>query len=119
MLFATQKAPKSTRSVPSRKGHRRKAEKGFNLFCARLLFVCAVQRFEKPRSFPERERVVTFCVVQKVTKKHTGLRPATSIQSSVEEDFSRVFRRHVSKPVFRTKRRRKGFESVRGSGVTA
>ena len=28
------------------------------------------------------ERIVTFCVVQKVTKKHTGLRPATSIQSS-------------------------------------
>ena len=25
-------------------------------------------------------RVVTFCVVQKVTKKHAGLRPATSIQ---------------------------------------
>ena len=32
--------------------------------------MCAVPRFEKPRSFPERERVVTFCVVQKVTKKH-------------------------------------------------
>ena len=28
----------------------------------------------------EGERVVTFCIVQKVTKKHTGLRPATSIQ---------------------------------------
>ena len=27
-------------------------------------------------------RLVTFCVVQKVTKKHAGLRPATSIQSS-------------------------------------
>ena len=27
-------------------------------------------------------RIVTFCIVQKVTKKHTGLRPATSIQSS-------------------------------------
>ena len=54
--------------------------KGFNLFCARLLFVCAVPRFEKPRSFPERKRVVTFCIVQKVTKKHAGLRPATSIQ---------------------------------------
>ncbi len=25
-------------------------------------------------------RVVTFCIVQKVTKKHAGLRPATSIQ---------------------------------------
>ena len=102
----------------------------------------------------EGERLVTFCVVQKVTKKHartckklpvasfcasetaeTGriangreqgdhvsrrrLRPATSIQSSVGEDFSKTFRRHESKPVFRTKRRRKGFESVRRSGVTA
>ncbi len=28
----------------------------------------------------EGERVVTFCIVQKVTKKHAGLRPATSIQ---------------------------------------
>ena len=37
-------------------------------------------RFGKPRKFPERERVVTFCIVQKVTKKHAGLRPATSIQ---------------------------------------
>ena len=27
-------------------------------------------------------RIVTFCIVQKVTKKHTGLRPATSIQIS-------------------------------------
>ena len=31
MLFATQKAPKSTRSVLSRKGHRRKAEKFFSI----------------------------------------------------------------------------------------
>ena len=37
-------------------------------------------RFGKPRKFPERERVVTFCIVKKVTKKHAGLRPATSIQ---------------------------------------
>ena len=135
MLFATQKASKSTRSVLSRKGHRRKAEKGFNLFCARLLFVCAIPRFEKPRSFPERERVVTFCVVQKVTKKHartckklpvasfcasetaeTGriangreqgdhvsrsrLRPATSIQSSAGEDFSKAFRQHKRNRLF-------------------
>ena len=36
---------------------------------------------------PERERIVTFCVVQKVTKKHAGLRPATSIQSSAGNTF--------------------------------
>ena len=52
--------------------------------------------------------------MQKVTKKHTGLRPATSIQSSAGEDFSKVFRRHEPKPVYRTKRRRKGFESSPG-----
>ena len=42
-----------------------------------------------------------------------------TIQSSVKEDFSKVFRRHEPKPAFRTRRRRKGFESVRRSGVTA
>ena len=51
-LFAVcKKELKSTRSVPSRQGYRRKAEKGFNLFCARLLFVCADSRFTKPRNF--------------------------------------------------------------------
>ena len=81
-----------------------RAAKGFNLVCARLLFVCAVPRFAKPRSFLKKVlivavrkchcgglnrglrnldapykgiRVVTFCVVQKVTKKHTGRSPAT------------------------------------------
>ena len=49
---------------------------------AKLLFGWADSRFAKPRKFPKRERIVTFCIVQKVTKKHTGLRPATSIQSS-------------------------------------
>ena len=32
-------------------------------------------------------RLVTFCVVQKVTQKHAGLRPATSIQSSAGNTF--------------------------------
>ena len=57
--------------------------KGFNLFCAKGLFGCADSRFAEPRYSLQRERVVTFCVVQKVTKKHAGLRPATSIQISV------------------------------------
>ena len=88
-------------------GGRRKAAKGFNWICAKLLSLCAASRFGKPRSSLEKVlivavrscgcdalirglqnlgapckgvRVVTFCVVQKVTKKHTGLRPATSIQ---------------------------------------
>ena len=117
--------------------------------------MCTDSRFTKPRISLRGVRVVTFCVVQKVTKKHvlgrakscqwqvfvrrrppkqgelrtdvskatmfqgvdSVLRPA--IQSSIEVDFSRVFRRHEPKPVFRAKRRRKGFESVRRSGVTA
>ena len=54
--------------------------KGFNCCGAKLPLRCADSRFAKPRKFPERERVVTFCIVQKVTKKHAGLRPATSIQ---------------------------------------
>ena len=49
-LFAVcKKELKSTRSVPSRQGYRRKAEKGFYLFCAGLLFVCAASRFAEPR----------------------------------------------------------------------
>ena len=47
------------------------------------------------------------------------LRPATSIQSSVGENFNGIFRQHEPNPAFRTKQRRKGFESVQGSGVTA
>ena len=42
--------------------------------------MCADSRFAEPRYSLQGERVVTFCIVQKVTKKHAGLRPATSIQ---------------------------------------
>ena len=52
-----------------------------------VLFVCADSRFVKPRCSLQRERFVTFCIVQKVTKKHTGLRPATSIQSFAGNTF--------------------------------
>ena len=136
----------ATRIMPPRAAKKPRSGKGFNWVCAKFLFGCAdsrfgkprislwegfnfvrakpplrraESRFGKPRCSLQRERVVTFCVVQKVTKKHAGLRPATSIQSSAGEDFSKVFRQHESNPFFRTKRRRKGFESVRGSGVTA
>ena len=81
-----------------RRGGRRKAAKGFHWICVKLLSLCAASRFGKPRSFFEkvlivavrrchcgvlirglrnletscdRVRVVTFCVVQKVTKQHT------------------------------------------------
>ena len=128
---AAKRRRKSTRSVPSRQGHRRKAKTGFNwivrncLLCAlirglqnleasfikgfnccgaKLRLRCANSRFAEPRSFLKKVlivavrsysysvliqglrnletscegiRVVTFCIVQKVTKKHAGLRPAT------------------------------------------
>ena len=78
--------------------------KGFNCCGAKLRLRCADSRFAKPRSFLKKVlivavrrchcgalirglqnlgascdgvRVVTFCVVQKVTKKHTGRSPAT------------------------------------------
>ena len=83
------------------------AAEGFNFIYAKVYCLCAASRFGKPRSFLKKvlivavrscgcgvlvrglqnletpckgERIVTFCIVQKVTKKHAGLRPATSIQ---------------------------------------
>ena len=66
--------------MPARQGLCRKAAEGFKFVSAQLLFLCATLRFAEPRSSLQGERVVTFCIVQKVTKKHAGLRPATSIQ---------------------------------------
>ena len=48
------------------------------------------ERFASLNTSCEGERIVTFCVVQKVTKKHAGLRPATSIQSSAGSNFAKV-----------------------------
>ena len=62
--------------------------KGFNCCSAKLPLRSAESRLAKPRYSLQRERIVTFCVVQKVTKKHAGLRPATSIQSSAESEFA-------------------------------
>ena len=59
---------------------KRKVSKGFNFVSAKPPLRRAESRFAKPRCSLQRERIVTFCVVQKVTKKHAGLRPATSIQ---------------------------------------
>ena len=98
-------------------------KKGFNFVCAKLLFGCAESRFVEPRSSLRGSTDWYFLRRAKSTAKtRRGLRPSGlpgTIQSSIEEAFSRAFRRHEPKPVFRTRRRRKGFESVRGSGVTA
>ncbi len=87
--------------------------KGFNWFVQSFRLYALIRGLQNLGTPCEGERIVTFCGVQKVTKKHAGLRPATSIQSSIEKNFSKIFRRHEPNPVFRTKRRRKGFESVR------
>ena len=98
-------------------------KKGFNFVCAKLLFGCAESRFVEPRSSLRGSTDWYFLRRAKSTAKtRRWLRPSGlpgTIQSSIEEAFSRVFQRHEPKPVFRTRRRRKGFESVRGSGVTA
>ena len=73
--FASAKPP--LRRAEARFGKPRKVSKGFNFVSGKLLFGCADSRFAKPRCSSARERLVTFCVVQKVTKKHAGLRPAT------------------------------------------
>ena len=73
-------------------------------------------RFAEPRSFPERERVYSFCVVQKEPKSTPEVcEPLDSGDDSklCRNLFGRNFRRHVPKPVLPAKRRRKGFESVR------
>ena len=80
------------------------------------MYFCALIRgWQNLETSCERERVVTFCIVQKVTKKHAGLRPATHDSKLCRKWVCKNFRRHVSKPVLPTKRRRKGFESVRKS----
>ena len=132
---AAKRRRKSTRSVPSRQGHRRKAKKGFNWIvqiCFLFVLIRGLQNLGAPC---KGVRVVTFCIVQKVTKKHartckklpvasfcasetaeTGriangreqgdhvsrsrLRPATSIQSSAGEDFSKAFRQHKRNRLF-------------------
>ena len=48
----------------------RLAAEGFKFVCAKLPLRCAGSRFGKPRITCEGVRVVTFCIVQKVTKKH-------------------------------------------------
>ena len=63
---------------------------GFNFVRVKPPLRRAESRFAEPRCSLQRERIVTFCVVQKVTKKHAGLRPATSIQSSARNTFGKT-----------------------------
>ena len=84
--------------------------KGFNFVRAKPPLRRAEPRFEELRSFPARERFYSFRLYEKNGEYPRGLRTSGlrgAIQSSVEEDFSRAFRRHEPNPAFRTKRRRK------------
>ena len=105
------------------KRSRRKAAKGFNFVSAKPALRRAESRFGKPRSSLQGNVFWYFLRRAKSTAKtRRGLRPSGlpgTIQSSAGEDFSKVFRRHEPNPAFRTKRWRKGFESVRRSSVTA
>ena len=54
--------------------------KGFKFVYANLLFVWAGSRFAEPRSSRKGDVFTFFLRRAKRTKKHAGLRPATSIQ---------------------------------------
>ena len=98
-----------------------RAAKGFNFVRAKPPLRRAESRFGKPRT-SRKGTVLFFSLVRKergVPQRFANLWTPGTIQSSIEEGFSRVFRRHVSKPAFRTKRWRKGFESVRKGYRTA
>ena len=123
-----------------RTAERRK--KGFNLFCARLLFVCAASRFAKPRSFLKKVLIVAvrscgcgvlirglrnlgaprkgngfilFACTKRTKSTPEVCEPLDSGDDSklCRKRFCKAFRRLLPKPVLPTKRRRKGFESVR------
>ena len=61
--------------------------KGFNWFVQSFRLYALIRGLQNLGTPCEGERIVTFCGVQKVTKKHAGLRPATSIQSSARNTF--------------------------------
>ena len=55
-------------------------KKDLSLFVRNCYLCVLIRGLQNLEASCEGERVVTFCIVQKVTKKHAGLRPATSIQ---------------------------------------
>ena len=61
-------------------GNAAKRQKALIGFVRSSCFGVLIRGLQNLEASCEGERVVTFCVVQKVTKKHAGLRPATSIQ---------------------------------------
>ena len=96
-------------------------QKNLILFVRICCFGCADSRFGKTR-ISRKGTVLFFSLVRKergVPQRFATLWTPGDDSKLCRKYFWRSFRRHVPNPVFRTKRRRKGFESVRGSGVTA
>ena len=82
---------------------------GFNFVSGKVLFGWVDSRFVEPRNSRKGTNLF-FSLVRKergVPQRFANLWTPGTIQSSVEEDFSRAFRRHEPNPAFRTKRRRK------------
>ena len=80
--------------------------------CGYSVLIRGLENLGAPR---KGRRVYSFCVVQKEPKSTPEVcEPLDSGDDSklCRKRFCKAFRRHVSKPVLLTKRRRKGFESV-------
>ena len=120
----------------------RRAAEGFKFVCAKLLFGCADSRFGEPRNSLKKVLIVAvrscgcgvlirglqnlgssrkgdgfilFACTKRTKSTPEVCEPLDSGDDSklCRKKFSKVFRRLVPKPVLPTKRRRKGFESVR------
>ena len=82
----------------------------------------AESRFGEPRCSLQRGRFSCFSLVRKEPKVHqrfANLWTPGDDSKLCRKYFWRSFRRHEPNPVFRTRRRRKGFESVRKGYRTA
>ena len=94
-------------------GSCRGAAKDLILF-VRMCYLCALIRGLRNLDASQKRDVFTFFLRRaKSNQKHAGRSPATHDSKLCRNLLCRKFRRHVSKPVLPTKRRRKGFESVR------
>ena len=98
------------------------AAKGFNFVSAKPPLRRAESRFAEPRSSLQGNGLSLFAACKKYRKntpRVATLWTPGDDSKLCRKYFWRSFRRHVSNPAFRTKRRRKGFESVRKGSSTA
>ena len=126
----------------------REAAEGFNLVCTKLLSLCTDSMFAKPRCSLKKVLIVAvrscgcgalirglenlgasrkgngfilFACTKRTKSTPEVCEPLDSGDDSklCRKQFCKVFRRLVPKPVLPTKRRRKGFESVRKDSYSA